>query len=180
MGPSLHSVNFNVPHPDGLAASSSMPEAPDPDRDELNLLLDDDGSVVIAAPVVQPYGREADAPSAVLTGHALETLHSGVQLAAHIADQHTGYQGPWRVGVLITQLRGLLASQAYNTMSHQRFVPYPADDYIMTIESTTREMTEDPSAVVERLAKRLLRGLGVADRFLPYSDPTEIAQRSSR
>jgi hypothetical protein len=38
-------------------------------------------------------------------------------------------------------------------------------------------MTEEPAVVVERLAKGLLRGLDIAGRFLPYTDPADFAQQ---
>ncbi|MCZ2849023.1 AlbA family DNA-binding domain-containing protein [Modestobacter sp. VKM Ac-2978] len=175
--PSLYSIHNNLAHPDGLAATSWLPDDGPSNKDPLSILLTDEGSLLMACPAVQLYGREVDAPAVVVTGHVLETLHSAVALAAYVANEYTGYQGIWRGGVLVTGLRGLLPSQAYNEMTFQRFAPYPVDEYVMTTDTSTREMTEATSVVVERLAKRLLRGLGVVNRFLPYSDPSDIARR---
>jgi hypothetical protein len=61
--------------------------------------------------------------------------------------------------------------------SHRKFVSGPSEEYVVTIQTTTREMAEETPAVVEWLAKGLLRGLGVDRRFLPYGDPSEINLR---
>jgi hypothetical protein len=105
-------------------------------------------------------------------------MHGAVALAGHLATEHTGYQGAWRVGAMVTKLRGLVPSQAHSNLGFQRFLPYPSDEYLVTSQTTTREMAEETPAVVGRLAKGLLRGLGVDGRFLPYSDPAEINRRS--
>ena len=57
-------------------------------------------------------------------------------------------------------------------------MPYPSDEYVVTLQTTTREMAEETPTVVERLAKGLLRGLGVDRRFLPHEDASEINLRS--
>jgi hypothetical protein len=75
-------------------------------------------------------------------------------------------------------MRGLVPSQAHSHMGFQRFAPYAADEYVAVRETTTREMVEETAVVVERVAKGLLRGLGVDHRLLPYGDPSEIALRS--
>lgn len=176
--PSFTSIGVWVAHPDGLAAASTAPEnaAGDP-QSFLLVLLADDGAVHVSAPAVRSYGREADAPDVVFSGQLVETLHSAVAVAGHIATEHTGYQGPWRAGVLATRLRGVVSSLAYSRVGFQRFAPYPADEYLAVRETTTRAMVEQTSAVVEQVAKGLLRGLGVDQRLLPYDDPGEIALR---
>ena len=111
-------------------------------------------------------------------GQVLETLHSVVVLTGHVATAYTAYQGPWRAGLLVTGLRGQVASQAYDEMSYGRYLPYAADEYSQTTTTTTREMAEDAPTVVARVARGLLRGLSVADRFLPYANPRDLVQRS--
>ena len=71
-----------------------------------------------------------------------------------------------------------MPTQAHSHVGFQRFLPYPSEEYVATVHTTTREMVEETPAVVERLAKGLLRGLGVDRQFLPYSDPVEINRRS--
>jgi hypothetical protein len=72
----------------------------------------------------------------------------------------------------------LVPSQAHSHVGFQRLPPYPSEEYVATVHTTTREISEETPAVVERLAKGLLRGLGVDRRFLPYSEPVEINRRS--
>jgi hypothetical protein len=175
--PSFDSIGVWVPHPDGIAAASmATGTASANPQDFLLILLADDGTVHISAPAVRQYGRAPDAPDVVSTAQVLETVHGAVAIAGHLATAHTGYQGPWRIGVLVTRLRGLVPNQALN-LGFQRFAPYPSDEYRNARQTSTREMVEETSVVVERLVKGLLRGLGVEHRILPYRDPSEIALR---
>ncbi len=48
-------------------------------------------------------------------------------------------------------------------------MPYSREEYEQLITTTTTELVEETSAVVERLLGRLMRGLGVDSRYLPYS-----------
>jgi hypothetical protein len=177
--PSLRSLDYGVPHPNGLAASSLPPDQADAqDANYLFLLLGDDGSLRLSAPASRPYGRDPDAPEVVSPGQLLETAHSCVQLARHVATQHTGYNGLWAAGVLIDRLRGRMPSQAHSEMTMRRYSPYQAETYVKMTDTTTQEMEQAPHEVVGRLMAGLLRGLGVVDRFLPYEDPNEFGKRS--
>lgn len=177
--PSFHSLGVPVPRPDGVgAASVAIDQAHESDYTFLTLLLADDGSVLLSAPAARPRGGRDDAPEVVSPGHILEALHSVVVVAGHVATAYSAYQGPWRAGVLVTGLRGQVPSQAYDEMSYGRIPPYAADEYSQATPTTTREMAEDAPTVVARLAKGLLRGLSVADRFLPYAHPRDLVQRS--
>jgi hypothetical protein len=178
-GPSYSSINHGVPHPEGLAASSaSTDEAITDSEDFFFLLLSDDGAVHVSAPAVRNYGRGPEAPEVVSPGQMLETIHGALAIAGHVAAQHTGYQGLWRTGVFVTRLRGLVPSQAHSHVGFRSYPPFPADEYLATTPTTTREMSEAASAVVERLARRLLRGLNVDQQFLPYDRPADIARRT--
>ena len=97
----------------------------------LLVLLADDGWVHVSAPAVRSYGRDLSAPDVVLPGQVLETLHSAVAVAGHIASETTGYQGPWRAGVLVTSLRGVVPSQARSHVGGRRFAPYPSEEYLV-------------------------------------------------
>ena len=178
-GPSFNSIGHRVPHPEGLAAASIVTDGAEVEgEDFFFVLITDEGTVHVSAPAVRQYGHRPDAPDVVSPGQMLETMHGAVAVAGHLATEHTGYQGAWRAGVLVARLRGLLPSQAHSHVGFQRFLPYPSDEYVATVHTTTREMAEETPAVVERLAKGLLRGLGVDRRFLPYGDPSEINLRS--
>ena len=49
--------------------------------------------------------------------------------------------------------------------------PYSRDDYEKVTSATTEELINAPHAVAERLVAPLLRGLGIAPRYLPYRQP---------
>jgi hypothetical protein len=179
LSPSLTSVGVWVPHPDGLAAASTALEfAGREPHGFLLVLLADDGTVHLSAPAVRTFGQRPGAPDVVFPALVLELLHSVVAAAGQLAEEHTGFQGLWRVGLLVTGLRGLVPNQAHSEAGFQRFVPYPAEDYHKVGQATTRQLVEQAPAVVEQLVKGLLRGLGVDRRFLPYMDPSDIALRS--
>jgi hypothetical protein len=178
-GPSFDSIGHRVPHPEGIAAASVATDGVQGEGENFFfVLVTDEGTVHISAPAVRQYGRRPDAPDVVSPGQVLQTVHGAVAVAGHLATEHTGYQGAWRAGVLVTGLRGLLPSQAHSHVGFQRFLPYPSEEYLAAVHTTTREMADETPAVVERLAKGLLRGLGVDRRFLPYGDPSEINLRS--
>ena len=48
---------------------------------------------------------------------------------------------------------------------------YSRSDYEKITPATTEELINAPHAVAERLVAPLLRGLGIAPRYLPYKQP---------
>jgi hypothetical protein len=182
--PSFGGLNYTRSHPDGLAATNASPDAATSlEQYELLVLLGDDGGLRLASGSgTQPYGEGADAPEVVSPGHVILTLHSCALLAAHVAQTYTGYSGPWRMGIYMDRLRDVVPSQAHSTVDarygYTSITPFPADEYLRFTITTTQELAEAPERVVERLAKPLLKGLGVAPRFFPYEDPGDIERRS--
>jgi hypothetical protein len=47
--------------------------------------------------------------------------------------------------------------------------PYSRDEYEKVTSASTEELINAPHTVAERLVAPLLRGLGVAPRYLPYT-----------
>jgi hypothetical protein len=70
--------------------------------------------------------------------------HSVAALAGRLADEQAAYQGQWPGN------------------------PYSRDDYERVTSTSTEELVNAPHAVAERLVAPLLRGLGIAPRYLPY------------
>ncbi len=174
---SLHFAGYGVPHPDGLAGASNVTDAAElagPDEYFYLVLFADDGTVHVSAPAVQRYGREPDAPYVVYADQVLETTYGAAAIAGHLATEYSGYQGVWRIGAFVTGLRGVVPGLAYGFGRLRHFQPYPTQEYINTLQTTTRELVEETLGVVERLAKGLVRGLGVAPTFLPYGGPPEV------
>lgn len=56
--------------------------------------------------------------------------------------------------------------------------PYSRPEYEQLTTTDTDELIENTPAVVERLLGKLMRGLGVDSRYLPYS--TESLRKSPR
>lgn len=79
--PSLQSLNYPRPHPDGVAATSYDDPATAEDRELLHLLLPDDGRVQALAPALSTYGR---ARTCISVNHLMELAHQLLQLAAHL------------------------------------------------------------------------------------------------
>jgi hypothetical protein len=52
---------------------------------------------------------------------------------------------------------------------HRPGNPYSRDEYEKVTAATTEELVDAPHAVAERLVAPLLRGLGVAPGYLPYT-----------
>jgi hypothetical protein len=177
--PSFELLNHMWPHPDGLAAASLTAEGKaGAGPGYLFILLGDDGGIQVSAPAARPLRREPDAPLVIFPGHLLEVVHGAIALAGHFAKQYTGYEGPWRVGLLGTRLRGLTASQAHTDFGYQRYSQFPSQEYLEIADTNTTEMAAHTPQVVARLTKRLLRGLSVERRFLPYENPRDFTSRS--
>jgi hypothetical protein len=180
--PSTHTLTYGRPHPDGIAAAS-FPPGDDASAEEfrLQILVTNDGGVKVASGGgTSPYGssNEADRPEVLRPGYVLELTHSCAQIAGHIAATYSGYNGAWRVGLLLNRLKGVVPVQAYSTMSYASYAPFPVDELLRIEQSTSRELLEEPHKLVERLTTPLLRGFGVADQVLPYNDPGSIRQNN--
>lgn len=78
------------------------------------------------------------------------------------------YGGGWRIGLLVDRLKGKNPSVAYSEIGRRSFGPYQDDEYVNVAEVNRRTALESPSSVVGEVVRPLLRGLGVADRYLPY------------
>jgi hypothetical protein len=51
---------------------------------------------------------------------------------------------------------------------HRPGHPYTRDEYERVTSASTEELVNAPHAVAERLVAPLLRGLGIAQQYLPY------------
>lgn len=165
---------------DGVAFTSYD----DPGRiDEPSLLevvLREDGSVALTC------GRGTDTLTSRMTEESeavvfpvlvLGLAHSVMMMAGRMAQHAGGYQGQWAVGVLLDNLKNVSPFDGRATWGDMG-VPYSRAEYEQLTTTTTMELTEQTSAVVERLLGRLLRGLGVDSRYLPYS--VESLQKGPR
>ena len=98
----------------------------------------------------------------------LGLTHSVLSMAGRLAQQFSGYQGQWAVGVLLDNLKGVIPYDGRLTWGDMGY-PYSRQEYEQLTTTDTGELIEDAAAVVERLLGKLMRGLGVDSRYLPYS-----------
>lgn len=178
VGPSLLSLSYAVPHAEGLAAASLPVERYEGADYHMFVLLADSGAVHLSAPAVHPSGEDdtTGVPGWVVVDHLLETVHSALLLAAHLAHVHTGQQGSWNVGLHATGLQGVKSTHAVRPWL-ERYASFQTARYTRTLATTPAAMRDSTPALVQQLTAGLLRGLGVEDRYLPYDDVLQLRDR---
>jgi hypothetical protein len=174
--PDLHRLLDWVPRAEGLAHTSySAEEGPRREQTLLELVVREDGGIRLTC------GRGTDAfprpgfspsdrpPMAVIAMLVLGLAHSVAALAGRLADEHAAYQGQWRLGIRMDRLRGAVPLDLLQGHPlHRPGNPYSRDEYERVTSASTEELVNAPHAVAERLVAPLLRGLGIAPRYLPY------------
>jgi hypothetical protein len=105
---------------------------------------------------------------AVIAKLVLGLTHCVARLAGQLADEYTGYLGQWRLGIRMDRLRGAVPLDLLQDPLLQARHPYRRDEYEKVTSASTEELVNAPHAVAEGLVAPLLRGLGIAPRYLPY------------
>jgi hypothetical protein len=169
--PTLAGATRNGRRADGVAFTSYHDADRISESSLVEVVLREDGSVALTC------GRGTDAfrsstgyepERVVLPVLILGLTHSLLNMAGRLAEHVSGYQGQWAVGVLLDNLKGVGPYDGRATWGDLG-VAYSQSEYERLTTTTTTELIEDSAAVVERLLGRLLRGLGVDSRYLPYS-----------
>lgn len=178
--PSLHSLNYVVPHPDGVAAKSFGKEDVE-DGDRLSVLIGDDGAWrVLSGSPVQPLGASGDPTSGNPVFRAvafLELTHALLTSIAHLSTKYVPLNVEWHIGIHLTGLRGVYPVEQHIPKYFPDFSPYPRDAYLRTTTTTTEEISNAASAVVDRLTRPLLRSLSIDSFYLPYKNLADIGRR---
>lgn len=174
--PDTHWLRNRIPRAEGVALTSySAEDGPGHEQALLELVLREDGGLRLTC------GRGTDAfrraglwpedrvPMAVIVMLVLGLAHSVAALAGRLSDEFAAYQGQWRLGVRMDRLHGavpldLVQSRPFEGPGNR----YSRDEYEKTTSASTEELVNAPHAVAERLLAPLLRGLGVAPKYLPY------------
>lgn len=108
-------------------------------------------------------------PMAIITMLVLGLTHCVVALAGRLADQYGAYQGQWHLAIRMDRLRGAVPLDFLQGHPlHRPGNPYTREEYERVASASTEELINAPHAVAERLLAQLLRGLGIAPRYLPY------------
>ena len=173
--PDVDQLLDRAPRAEGLALTSySAEEGPRRERTLLELVVREDGGVRLTC------GRGTDAfpetayppdkpPIAVIVMLVLGLAHSVAALAGRLGDAYAAYQGQWRLGIRMDRLRGAVPlDRLQGHPLHRPGHPYTRDEYERVTSASTEELVNAPHAVAERLVAPLLRGLGIAQQYLPY------------
>jgi hypothetical protein len=173
--PDVDQLFDRAPRAEGLVLTSySAEEGPRRERTLLELVVREDGGVRLTC------GRGTDAfpetayppdkpPIAVIVMLVLGLAHSVAALAGRLGDAYAAYQGQWRLGIRMDRLRGVVPlDRLQGHPLHRPGHPYTRDEYERVTSASTEELVNAPHAVAERLVAPLLRGLGIAQQYLPY------------
>jgi hypothetical protein len=174
--PDIPRLLDQIPRAEGLALTSySAEEGPRRELTLLELVIREDGGVRLTC------GRGTDTfprpglpppdepPMAVIAVLVLGLTHTVAALAGRLADAYAAYQGQWRLGIRMDRLRGAVPLDLIQGHPlHRPGHPYTRDEYERVTSASTEELVNAPHAVAERLVAPLLRGLGIAPRYLPY------------
>jgi Putative DNA-binding domain len=173
--PDVRLLVDQVPRAEGLALTSySAEEGPGREQSLLQLVIREDGGVRLTCgkgtnafpqPGWSPSNRPPMAISAMLV---LGLAHSVAALAGRLADAYAAYQGQWHLGIRMDRLRGAVPLDLLQDPLRRLGSPYSRDDYERVTSASTEELVNAPHAVAERLVAPLLRGLGIAPRYLPF------------
>lgn len=87
----------------------------------------------------------------LITGLTIQTLEFVRELSLAV-----GYQGLWRAGIHVTNLRGRVIN---SNDALRSFPAFAADRY--TLSRVVNPMNDDPSTQATALLKGLYRGLGI-------------------
>lgn len=105
---------------------------------------------------------------AIIAVLVLGLTHFVAALAGRLADEFGAYQGQWRLGVRMDRLIRAVPLDVRDSPFGGPGNPYSRDDYEKVTSASTEELINAPHAVAERLLAQLLRGLGIAQKYLPY------------
>jgi hypothetical protein len=173
--PDVLRLSQHVRRAEGVALISFDPEeGPRHEEGLLELVIREDGGIrltcgrgtgLYGGAVLPVPGKP---PLGVLPLLVVGLTYAGAALAGRLADQYAAYQGQWRVGLRMDRLRGVVPADRLAYGSFGPGNPYSREEYEHVTSATTEELVNAPEVVAERVVERLLRGLGIAARYLPY------------
>ncbi len=119
----------------------------------------------------QPFGSPGQPSVFIIPTLVLGFAHSLAALAGRLGDAYAAYQGQWRLGIRMDRLEGAAPADYLQDFRNRPGNSYSRYEYEKVTSATTEELINAPHAVAERLVAPLLRGLGIAPRYLPYKQP---------
>ena len=173
--PDTNWLSHWAPRAEGMALTSYSPEeGADHEQTLLEIVIREDGGIRLICGrgtfAVRPGFWPEDRPRmAIAVMLVLGLTNSMAALAGQLADQFGAYQGQWRLGVRMDRLLGAVP------LDSVRDGPfggpgnsYSRDEYEKVTLASTEELINNPHAVAQRLLAQLLRGLAIAQKYLPY------------
>ncbi|WP_194820182.1 helix-turn-helix domain-containing protein [Nocardia sp. XZ_19_385] len=140
------------------------------------LSFHEDGSLLLASErAVETLTFTHVAPQPPPTEVIFETLIIGntdllVRVAAQVAERY-GFTGTWRIGLVITGLRGAQSWTLANRDFGREGSIFTAETYERATEATLLDLTRDPRAVAESLVAPLLRSIAAHHAWRSYFNP---------
>jgi hypothetical protein len=164
---------------DGIACLRGVSETGNVREDSfLELTVREDGAIALICGRGTSQTRSpwhsfgvADEPApfrVVFPELVLGLVHGTVAFAADLANEHSGYQGQWQIGLRLTGLAGTFAFEYVNVGDTDVVQPYNRDTFQRSTTAHTVELTDHAASVTERLVAPLLRGLAIDGQYLPY------------
>ncbi len=176
----LIDLQYDFPHADGFAAASHERAFWISEREDYlkAILLRDDGTIQYAS---GDSIMDIDGQSGISLPAVCETVQQLTAIAGYLAAGFLHQSGEWRIGLHLTELKGLPPTQAIGSSRMAYRVPaFQTDTYTKVITATLQQLLSPGSEVVEALAGDLARGLGIANKAFPYKDLSELRSRMGR
>lgn len=176
LGPEFRYLTYNVPHQFGVAGMNTAVNDRGREEDRLFALITDSGAVHVIAGCGtrsdEPLKPGGPARKLIFARQLITLTHRALAMAANISVGHLSYGGGWRIGVYVNQLAG--GQPVRDRREFQGFeepVAFAGDVYLEVVEFPTFESgSEAGNAIVARLWRRLLRGLGQEQKTEAYCD----------
>ncbi len=122
---------------------------------------------------VDPYFKRVHCPKSL----GRSRTHALLASIAHLSTKHVPLNVEWHIGIHLTGLRGVYPVEQHVLRYFAHFSPYPRDAYLRTTTTTTEEISNTASAVVDRLTRPLLKSMSIDSFYLPYKSLADIHRR---
>jgi hypothetical protein len=172
--PGLHYAIAFALRSTGVALTSGLtlerkpaPKGQGVDEDIVELEVDEDGGVRVlmgrfSDVVGDPFASQLGGEQMIFPSAGVMYVRQFIALVTAIAES-VGYLGPW---ILAAGATGIQNLAVYDFVRHGDSSPrYDAPDYRRATTTSYVELAKQPGALAERLVGRLLRSLGVHNKY---------------
>jgi hypothetical protein len=138
-------VSQNGVSEDGSARKDSLLVVKIAENGEIRLLCR--RATSMARRVWRQVGPSAE-PSmqrVILPGLVLGLVHGALRLAADLAERYAGYDGPWGIGLRLTDIRDAIAYEYVQSGDEDVVQPYDANNYQKTMSAHTSDLRATPA-----------------------------------